>query len=56
MTVTGQNGNSYYWSGTSSYSTEAYYLFCWGGEDPGKDFGDPDRYLGMSVRPVKDSE
>ncbi len=44
----------YYWSGTSSYSTEAYYLFFWGGADPGKDFGDPDRHIGISVRPVKD--
>lgn len=44
----------YYWSGTSSYSSEAYYLFFWGGADPGKDFGNPDRHIGMSVRPVKD--
>lgn len=44
----------YYWSGTSSYSPEAYYLFFWGGADPGKDFGNPDRHIGMSVRPVKD--
>ena len=48
------NEEGYYWSSTSSHSTEAYYLFIWGGEEPGRDVGDPVRYLGHSVRPVKD--